>query len=75
MSMIVEKHQLILFLIILNKRVLRLNTMTPFVAQWQCERVEEVADIDEWADVLILVTDHSVYQELTVSSAILNTRS
>ncbi|REL28568.1 UDP-N-acetylglucosamine 2-epimerase (non-hydrolyzing) [Thalassotalea euphylliae] len=47
----------------------------PFVEQWQCERVEEIADLDEWADVLILVTDHSVYQELAVSSAILNTRS
>ena len=47
----------------------------PFVAQWQCERVEEIDDIDKWADVLILVTDHSIYQELTVSSAILNTRS
>jgi len=46
----------------------------PFVPAWHCPRSESVAAIDEWADALILVTDHECYQSLDVVSPLLNSR-
>jgi UDP-N-acetylglucosamine 2-epimerase (non-hydrolysing) len=46
----------------------------PFVPQWRCDRAEHLSEIDEWADVLILVTDHGCYQEISLASPLLNTR-
>lgn len=46
----------------------------PYVPEWHCQRCDSVDEIDHWADVLILVTDHDCYQKLNVSSPLLNTR-
>ncbi|MFD2165565.1 non-hydrolyzing UDP-N-acetylglucosamine 2-epimerase [Thalassotalea euphylliae] len=46
----------------------------PYVPHWQCQRIDSIDAIDDWADVLVLVTDHKCYQKLTVKSLLLNTR-
>lgn len=47
----------------------------PFVPKWDCNRVESLAEMETWADVLILVTDHSCYRDIEVSIPMLNTRA
>jgi UDP-N-acetylglucosamine 2-epimerase (non-hydrolysing) len=47
----------------------------PFVLKWDCDRVESLAEMETWADVLILVTDHSCYRDIEVSIPMLNTRA
>jgi UDP-N-acetylglucosamine 2-epimerase (non-hydrolysing) len=47
----------------------------PYVPSWQCSRVDTITAIDDWADVLILVTDHECYRNLTSVSPLLNTRA
>ncbi|GAA0823785.1 UDP-N-acetylglucosamine 2-epimerase (non-hydrolyzing) [Colwellia asteriadis] len=47
----------------------------PFVPSWQCARLETLNEIDSWADVLILVTDHECYANLSLASPLLNTRA
>ncbi|WP_448212678.1 non-hydrolyzing UDP-N-acetylglucosamine 2-epimerase [Colwellia sp. MEBiC06753] len=47
----------------------------PFVPSWDCPREENIEDLDNWADALILVTDHKCYRELTLNSPWLNTRA
>ncbi|MBT8131402.1 MAG: nucleotide sugar dehydrogenase, partial [Gammaproteobacteria bacterium] len=47
----------------------------PFVESWNCERSPSVADLDSWADVLVLVTDHDEYAGLAVASPLINTRA
>ena len=47
----------------------------PFVPKWDCDRVESLAEMEVWADVLILVTDHSCYRDIDVSIPMLNTRA
>ncbi len=46
----------------------------PFVPHWDCPRIDSLEAMDAWADVLILVTDHSCYQDNDFNSALLNTR-
>ncbi len=46
----------------------------PLVNHWDCPRIEMLTEIDNWADVLILVTDHECYSNLTTASPLLNTR-
>lgn len=46
----------------------------PFVPQWDCERVETLAEMEEWADTVILVTDHVCYDNVEMSIPLLNTR-
>lgn len=46
----------------------------PFVPTWDCPRIESVNEIDQWADVLILVTDHTCYSKLDIKKPLLNTR-
>ncbi len=46
----------------------------PYVPAWDCERVETLAEMEAWADVVILVTDHVCYNDLSVSIPVLNTR-
>jgi UDP-N-acetylglucosamine 2-epimerase (non-hydrolysing) len=51
------------------------NYHDPFVPNWHCDKQETLTDIDEWADVLILVTDHECYNNLTLLTPLLNTRA
>ncbi|NMP30543.1 UDP-N-acetylglucosamine 2-epimerase (non-hydrolyzing) [Thalassotalea sp. M1531] len=46
----------------------------PFVPSWGCQKVETLEELDEWADALILVTDHTCYKNIKVNSPLLNTR-
>lgn len=47
----------------------------PYVPEWLCEREPELSKLDQWADVLVLVTDHSDYRQLQVGSYLINTRA
>ncbi|MGB0936516.1 MAG: non-hydrolyzing UDP-N-acetylglucosamine 2-epimerase [Colwellia sp.] len=47
----------------------------PYVPAWRCSSVESLVDMDKWADVLILVTDHSCYKDILFTSPMLNTRA
>ena len=51
------------------------NYHDPFVPNWHCERQQSIHEIDQWADILILVTDHECYSNLSVISPLLNTRA
>ncbi|MCJ8322128.1 MAG: UDP-N-acetylglucosamine 2-epimerase (non-hydrolyzing) [Colwellia sp.] len=46
----------------------------PFVPNWNCSRIESLDEIQAWADVLILVTDHSCYNDVDIKTTLLNTR-
>jgi len=46
----------------------------PFVPKWDCERVDSINEIDDWADLLILVTDHTCYDNIKTKTPLLNTR-
>lgn len=37
----------------------------PHVASWQCESLDTLDQIEQWADVLVVVTGHSAYQDFT----------
>ena len=58
-----------------NRAGVEVSYHDPFVPNWQCERQETINAIDNWADVLILVTDHECYNNLNVTSLLLNTRA
>lgn len=47
----------------------------PYVPTWDCSRVNSVEELDDWADTLILVTDHTCYANLNVQAPLLNTRA
>jgi UDP-N-acetylglucosamine 2-epimerase (non-hydrolysing) len=47
----------------------------PYVESWDCPRIKTIGEMDEWADVIILVTDHECYSNLSLNTAMLNTRA
>jgi UDP-N-acetylglucosamine 2-epimerase (non-hydrolysing) len=47
----------------------------PFVAVWDCPCKESLTDMEQWADTLILVTDHACYKDSVFSTPLLNTRA
>ena len=46
----------------------------PHVPIWNCERIEKMADMVAWADLLILVTDHDCYKSLEIDLPFIDTR-
>ncbi len=58
-----------------NKAGIEVRYHDPFVPNWDCPRIESLSSMEQWADTLILVTDHTCYQDLSVTIPILNTRS
>jgi len=44
----------------------------PHVPQWECQRVESVVDIMEWADIAVIVTGHDCYKQLAVKSDLID---
>jgi UDP-N-acetylglucosamine 2-epimerase (non-hydrolysing) len=58
-----------------NKSGVVVSYHDPFVPSWHCSRLETLSEIDSWADVLILVTDHECYSNLALASPLLNTRA
>lgn len=47
----------------------------PFVPVWDCDKADTIEGINAWADVLILVTDHTCYKGIKVDTPLLNTRA
>jgi UDP-N-acetylglucosamine 2-epimerase (non-hydrolysing) len=58
-----------------NKAGVQVSYHDPYVPNWHCSRIDSIAAIDVWADVLILVTDHECYNNLVLDSPLLNTRA
>ena len=46
----------------------------PYVPAWSCPRVESLSDLEQWADLVMLVTDHTCYSDLSLTVPIYNTR-
>ncbi len=46
----------------------------PHVSSWFCERIESMNEIIEWADILILVTDHDCYKSIRIDIPLIDTR-
>lgn len=44
----------------------------PYVAQWRCKREESIASIDNWADLLLIVTEHDEYQQMRPNTPLLD---
>jgi UDP-N-acetylglucosamine 2-epimerase (non-hydrolysing) len=44
----------------------------PYVPTWECDRVDNVEEILEWADVSVLVTGHDIYQNLQLKESIID---
>jgi len=42
----------------------------PHVPTWQCERISSINDMDNWADIIVIVTGHNEYKHITASSLI-----
>jgi len=47
----------------------------PYVENWDCPRLNTLDEMDTWADVIILVTDHECYSNLALQTTLLNTRA
>lgn len=47
----------------------------PYVESWDCPRIATISEMDNWADVIILVTDHECYNKLELTTSLLNTRA
>ena len=47
----------------------------PYVESWDCPRIATIDELDNWADVIILVTDHECYSNLSLATTLLNTRA
>ena len=37
----------------------------PHVTTWQCERLTTIAEMEQWSDILVIVTAHDDYKGLT----------
>ena len=44
----------------------------PFVPSWQCERVDSLQEITEWADVIVVVTGHSCYKNIVFNTTVID---
>lgn len=58
----------------LNDEDVNIKYHDPFVPSWLCEREESLAKLEQWADLLILVTDHQCYLTHQFNTALYNTR-
>lgn len=59
---------------LLNEKGVEVRYHDPHVFDWQCKR-EELDLLDDWADLLVLITDHKEYKSLSVNTLVLNTRA
>ncbi|NOR80876.1 MAG: hypothetical protein GQ529_08595, partial [Methyloprofundus sp.] len=44
----------------------------PHVPQWQCERMDDLQSIIDWADVTVIVTGHECYKGLSNQESLIN---
>jgi len=47
----------------------------PYVPTWDCDKLETLAEVEAWSDTIILITDHTCYDNLELSTPLLNTRA
>ena len=43
------------------------------VPQWQCDRIESIDEVFNWADVVVIVTGHDSYKKIQVKTNIIDT--
>jgi len=58
-----------------NQAGVHVSYHDPYVDDWDCPRIATIDEMDYWADVIILVTDHECYCNLTLETTLLNTRA
>jgi len=58
----------------LERANLAIKYHDPFVSNWCCERANEISDLFDWADTLVLVTDHDCYREMKIDLPFVDTR-
>lgn len=58
-----------------NQAGVHVSYHDPYVDDWDCPRIATIDEMDNWADVIILVTDHECYCNLTLETTLLNTRA
>ncbi len=44
----------------------------PHVISWKCDKLESIEEVQNWADIALIVTEHSDYKELSINIPILN---
>lgn len=58
-----------------NQAGVHVSYHDPYVDDWDCPRIATIDEMDNWADVIILVTDHECYSNLSLATVLLNTRA
>lgn len=58
-----------------NQAGVKVSYHDPYVGSWNCSRITTLDEMDSWADVIILVTDHECYSNLKLTTPLLNTRA
>ncbi|MDX2367874.1 MAG: UDP-N-acetylglucosamine 2-epimerase (non-hydrolyzing) [Colwellia sp.] len=58
-----------------NQAGVNVSYHDPYVESWDCPRFTTINEMDSWADVIILVTDHECYSNLSLNTLVLNTRA
>jgi UDP-N-acetylglucosamine 2-epimerase (non-hydrolysing) len=44
----------------------------PHVPTWECDRIDNIQEMENWADVLVIVTGHDIYQNLQLKESIID---
>jgi len=44
----------------------------PYVPQWQCERMDDLQAIMEWADMAVIITGHECYKGLSLQDTLID---
>jgi len=44
----------------------------PHVSKWQCDRIDDLTEMKNWADVMVMVTGHECYKELKSQESIID---
>jgi UDP-N-acetylglucosamine 2-epimerase (non-hydrolysing) len=56
-----------------EKADLQIRYHDPYVSTWDCPSSESIEALDDWADILVLVTDHAAYQNHSFKSHLFDT--
>ncbi len=56
----------------LKKEGFAIKYLDPHVADWECERLSNIDDLSNWADMALVVTEHTELKSLTLTVPILD---
>lgn len=59
---------------LLQKHGIEVSYHDPFVESWRCPRLGSIKDVEQWADLAVLITDHTCYANLQLTVPTINTR-